>query len=85
MEHHTSPTLVCDKSDTPEKLISRPRALRPTTLPDEMTSRLLTALPSSASLHSQRGTEAPVPVHRCWYNVTEKTQARCLPVSFCLS
>ena len=42
MQHHTSSTLVCDRSDTPQLLITRLYELCPTTLPDEMTSRLLT-------------------------------------------
>ena len=46
MEHHTSPTLVCDRSDTTQLLITRLYELCPTTLPDKMTFRLLTHPPA---------------------------------------
>ena len=45
MEHHISPTLVCDRSDTAQLLISRSRELRPTTLYEGLPSRLLTRPP----------------------------------------
>ena len=42
MEDHTSPTLVCDRSDTTQLLITRLYELRPTTLYEGLPSRLLT-------------------------------------------
>ena len=42
MEDHTSPTLVCARSEFLKMLITRLYERCPTTLPDEMPSRLLT-------------------------------------------
>ena len=56
MEDHTSPTLVCARNDTSQLLITRLYELCPTTLPDEMSSRLLTRpLALVMTLASARG------------------------------